>query len=83
MIASSGLVLAAALWWAYFLIPSRTVLEKWPERTWAWRYAHLPIFGAIAAVGAGLRVTAAAVEHKTRRCCRSRSRSPFRSARCF
>ena len=28
----------------------------------AWRYAHLPIFGAIAAVGAGLRVAATAVE---------------------
>jgi low temperature requirement protein LtrA len=62
LIASSGLVLAAALWWAYFLIPSRPILERWPERTWAWRYAHLPMFGAIAAVGAGLGVTATAVE---------------------
>jgi len=63
VIASSGLVLAAALWWAYFLIPARTVLERWPERTFAWRYAHLPMFGAIAAVGAGLRVTTIAVEN--------------------
>ena len=60
-IAASGLVLAAAFWWAYFLIPSRPVLERLPERTFAWRYAHLPMFGAIAAVGAGLRVAAAAV----------------------
>ena len=64
VIASSGLVLAAALWWAYFLIPSQAILEKWPERTFAWRYAHLPMFGAIAAVGGGLRVTATAVEHE-------------------
>jgi len=51
-ITASGLVLATAFWWAYFLIPSRIILERWPERTYAWRYAHLPIFGAIAAVGA-------------------------------
>jgi low temperature requirement protein LtrA len=62
VIISAGLILAVGFWWAYFLIPSRTILEKWPERTFAWRYAHLPMFGAIAAVGAGLRVTAAAVE---------------------
>jgi low temperature requirement protein LtrA len=64
VIIASGVVLAAALWWAYFLIPSRTVLERWPQRTFAWRYAHLPIFGAIAAVGAGLRVAAASVEEE-------------------
>jgi low temperature requirement protein LtrA len=63
VIISAGLILAAGFWWAYFLIPSRTILEEWPERTFAWRYAHLPMFGAIAAVGAGLRVTAAAVEN--------------------
>ncbi|MFB9235555.1 low temperature requirement protein A [Plantactinospora siamensis] len=63
-IAASGLVLAGAMWWAYFLIPSRPILERWPERTFGWRYAHLPIFGAIAAVGAGLRVATTAVEEK-------------------
>lgn len=62
VIVSSGLILAAALWWAYFLIPSRVVLERWPGRTFAWRYAHLPLFGALAAVGAGLRVASEAVE---------------------
>ena len=61
VIVSSGLVLAAGFWWAYFLIPSRPILEEWPERTFLWRYAHLPIFGSIAAVGAGLRVAASAV----------------------
>jgi low temperature requirement protein LtrA len=62
VIASSGLVLAAALWWAYYLIPSRTVLETWRERTFAWRYAHLPMFGAIAAVGAALHLAARSVQ---------------------
>ncbi|GLK19082.1 low temperature requirement protein A [Herbiconiux flava] len=62
VLASSGLVLAAGFWWSYFLIPSGTVLERWPSRVFAWRYAHLPIFGAIAAVGAGLRIAAEAIE---------------------
>jgi low temperature requirement protein LtrA len=65
VVVSSGLVLAAALWWAYFLVPSRAVLTRLPERTMLWRYAHLPMFGAIAAVGAGLRVAAAAVEDES------------------
>ncbi|WP_225853104.1 low temperature requirement protein A [Micromonospora sp. AMSO1212t] len=64
VIIASGLVLAAALWWAYFLVPSRPVLERWPARAFAWRYAHLPVFGAIAAVGAGLRVATSAVEEE-------------------
>ncbi len=64
VIASSGLVLAAGFWWAYFQIPSREILERWPERTFAWRYAHLPIFGAVAAVGAGLRVAAGGLEEE-------------------
>ena len=65
VIMASGLVLATGFWWAYFLVPSRLVLEQWPQRTFLWRYAHLPIFGSIAAVGAGLRVTADAVEHES------------------
>jgi low temperature requirement protein LtrA len=62
VIAAAGIVIAAGLWWAYFLIPSRALLERWPERVWAWRYAHLPIFGAIAAAGVGLHVAALTVE---------------------
>ena len=65
LIAASGLVIAASLWWAYFLIPSAIILERWPDRIYAWRYAHLPIFGAIAAVGAGLRVAADAIAHES------------------
>jgi low temperature requirement protein LtrA len=65
LVIASGLALAAAMWWAYFLIPSRSVLSRLPERTMLWRYAHLPIFGAIAAVGAGLRVTAAAAQERS------------------
>ncbi|WP_395242720.1 low temperature requirement protein A [Agromyces sp. MMS24-K17] len=63
LIISSGLLIAAAIWWTYFLVPSRTVLELRPTRTFSWRYAHLPLFASIAAVGAGLHLTTIAVEH--------------------
>ncbi|SMH42257.1 Low temperature requirement protein LtrA [Rathayibacter oskolensis] len=62
LIVASGLVIAACVWWTYFLVPSRLVLENRPERTVAWRYAHLPLFGSIAAIGAGLHLTTIAVE---------------------
>jgi low temperature requirement protein LtrA len=63
LIASSGLVMAAAVWWTYFLVPSRLVLERRPERAFPWRYAHLALFGSIAAIGAGLHLTTIAMEH--------------------
>ncbi|MFF1877318.1 low temperature requirement protein A [Leifsonia sp. NPDC058230] len=63
LIAASGLVIAASVWWSYFLVPSRLVLEKRPERTFGWRYAHLPLFGSIAAIGAGLHLATIALEH--------------------
>jgi low temperature requirement protein LtrA len=61
LIAASGLLIAAAVWWTYFLVPSRLVLERRPERTFAWRYVHLGLFGSIAAIGAGLHLTTIAV----------------------
>lgn len=63
LIAASGLFVAAAVWWTYSLVPSRLVLERRPERTFSWRYAHLALFGTIAAIGAGLHLTTLAVEH--------------------
>lgn len=63
LLAASGLIIAASVWWSYFLVPSRLVLERRPERTFAWRYAHLALFGSIAAIGAGLHLTTIAVEH--------------------
>jgi low temperature requirement protein LtrA len=59
---TSGLALAAGLWWAYYLVPSQVVLRRWPERVFAWRYTHLLLFAAIPAVGAGLRLSAEAFE---------------------
>jgi len=62
VIATSGLVLAAGLWWAYYLVPSQVLLRLWPGRVFAWRYTHLLLFAAVPAVGAGLRVAADALE---------------------
>ncbi|MDO9398790.1 MAG: low temperature requirement protein A [Herbiconiux sp.] len=62
LIAASGLLIAAAVWWTYFLVPSRLVLERQPERIFVWRYVHLALFGSIAAIGAGLHLTTIAVE---------------------
>ncbi|WP_374009208.1 low temperature requirement protein A [Leifsonia sp. LS-T14] len=62
LIASSGLITAAAVWWTYFLVPSRLILERRPERAFPWRYAHLALFGSITAIGAGLHLTTIAME---------------------
>jgi low temperature requirement protein LtrA len=62
VIAASGLLLAAGLWWAYYLVPSQIILRRWPGRIFAWRYTHLLLFAAIPAIGAGLRLAAEAVE---------------------
>ncbi|SDY53090.1 low temperature requirement protein A [Herbiconiux ginsengi] len=62
MIAASGLVLAAGIWWAYYLVPSAVMLRRRPERVFAWRYTHLLVWAAIPAVGAGLRLAAEALE---------------------
>jgi len=63
LVASSGLLTAAAVWWTYFLVPSRLVLELRPERVFAWRYVHLALLASITAIGAGLHLTTIAVEH--------------------
>jgi low temperature requirement protein LtrA len=62
VIAASGLLLAAGLWWAYYLVPSQIILRRWPGRVFAWRYTHLLLFAAIPAIGAGLRLAAEGVE---------------------
>lgn len=62
MIAASGLVIVAGLWWAYYLVPSGVILRRWPGRVFAWRYVHLLIFAAIPAIGAGLRLAAEGLE---------------------
>jgi len=50
-----ALVIAAALWWAYFAALSTEALERNRAAAFFWGYGHYAIFAAIAAVGAGVR----------------------------
>lgn len=58
----AGVGLTFGLWWTYFIFPSAAVLERHRNRKWAWSYGHIALFGAIAAVGAGLHVASYSAE---------------------
>lgn len=64
MLAFGGTLLAFTMWWSYFVLPSARLLERFPERSFIWGYLHIGLFGAVAAVGAGLHVAAYAIEGK-------------------
>ncbi len=65
LIVIAGTGLTFGMWWTYFILPSAPVLARHRERKWAWGYGHIVLFGAIAAVGAGLHVAAYAAEGET------------------
>lgn len=54
----SGVALAFGMWWIYFAIPWGRVLARHPERSFAWGYVQIALFGALVGVGAGLHVAA-------------------------
>lgn len=54
-----GLVLAFTAWWLYFDHPGH--LTPSPSEAFRWGYAHVVIFAALAAMGAGLHVATEAV----------------------
>ncbi|KAA9111604.1 low temperature requirement protein A [Microbacterium rhizomatis] len=56
VVIGAGVALTFALWWTYFLLPSAPVLAVRRDRAFPWGYGHVLVFGAIAAVGAGLHV---------------------------
>jgi len=60
-ISLGGLAMVFAMWWAYFKVDA--VIGRLTELRWqlAWGYGHLVIFGAVAALGAGLQVAVDAV----------------------
>ena len=55
----SGLVSAFAAWWLYFYHPGHLAPE--PAQAFRWGYAHVVLFTALAAMGAGVHVAAEAV----------------------
>jgi low temperature requirement protein LtrA len=62
----AGIALTFGMWWVYFAIPGGDILSRRRERSFGWGYGHIPLFGTIAAVGAGLHVAAYLVEHHTK-----------------
>jgi low temperature requirement protein LtrA len=65
LVAIAGIGLTFGMWWMYFAIPFGEVLHAQRARAFSFGYGHLPIFGAIAAVGGGLRVAADYLQHHT------------------
>ena len=65
LVAFAGIGLTFATWWTYFAIPWAEVLERHRERAFVWGYGHMVVFGALAAIGAGLHVAAYYLEHET------------------
>ena len=54
----AGTALAFGIWWTYFVVPHGAVLHAHRERSFGWGYGHIPLFGAVVAVGAGMHVAA-------------------------
>ena len=62
MIVVAGVGLTFGMWWTYFIVPSAEVLGVRRATANAWSYAHIVLYTAIAATGAGLHVAAYVIE---------------------
>jgi low temperature requirement protein LtrA len=54
----AGTAMIFGLWWTYFVIPNGDLLHAYRSRSFGWSYGHMPLFGALVGVGAGLHVAA-------------------------
>ena len=54
----AGIAMTFGMWWIYFVIPSGDLLHAYRGRAFGWGYGHIPLFGAVVAVGAGLHAAA-------------------------
>jgi low temperature requirement protein LtrA len=59
----AGVGLTFGMWWTYFVIPSGDILHAHRARGFGWGYGHIPFFGALVGVGAGLHAAAYRLEH--------------------
>jgi low temperature requirement protein LtrA len=59
----AGTALAFGMWWIYFVLPCADLLHRYRHRSFGWGYGHIVLFGAVAAVGAGLHAAAYYIEH--------------------
>ncbi|MGH3663823.1 MAG: low temperature requirement protein A [Micromonosporaceae bacterium] len=63
LVGLGALLVLFTLWWLYFLQPARPLLERRREQAFWWGYGHYGLFAALAALGAGLEVSAESLEH--------------------
>jgi low temperature requirement protein LtrA len=63
VLGAGALMLLFGLWWMYFLKPAGAGLERRRHLSFVWGYGHYAVFAALAALGAGLEVTAEALTH--------------------
>ena len=60
-VAVGGLVIVFSVWWIYFTRPGEPDLST-DRKAFVWGYGHLPIFGGLAAFGAGVQVAIDALD---------------------
>ncbi|WP_228373633.1 low temperature requirement protein A [Demequina soli] len=62
VVAVAGVLTIFGMWWAYFSVPSARILVARRQRSGLFGYGHIPLYASIAAVGAGLHVSALYLE---------------------
>jgi low temperature requirement protein LtrA len=60
-----AMLLLFGVWWTYFDTPGSAGIVVSERNSWVWGYGHLPIFAAVAALGAGLSVAAEVLLHES------------------
>jgi low temperature requirement protein LtrA len=66
LLAVAGVGLTFGSWWMYFAVPWGEVLGRHRDRAFGFGYGHLVVFGALAAMGAGLHVAALTLEEQAK-----------------
>ncbi|MFC5730367.1 MULTISPECIES: low temperature requirement protein A [Nocardioides] len=66
LLALAGTAMTFGMWWTYFVLPHAEILHARRERSFGWGYGHMPLLGAIVAVGAGLHVAAYFLDHHSK-----------------
>ncbi|MFJ9624219.1 low temperature requirement protein A [Streptomyces sp. NPDC101181] len=61
----AGTGLTFGMWWVYFATPFADILARRRSRGYLFGYGHIPVFTAVAAVGAALHVAGLHIEHHT------------------
>ena len=64
VVAIAGLIVLFACWWLYFLEPAAPRLDEHRNLGFLWGYGHFFVFASLAAIGAGIEVTAEAITHE-------------------